>query len=100
MPRTSPSQSQWCVQQRIFSFDLKELSALDYVMFFPSRQVDCFDRVTPLLAERILPDVQAGRTVLVVAHKNSIRGIIKYIDNLSNAEVRRLLNSSRSTSIH
>ena len=43
--------------------------------------------MTPLLAERILPDVQAGRTVLVVAHKNSIRGIVKYIDNLSNAEV-------------
>lgn len=32
------------------------------------------ERTLPLLVQKILPDIKAGKTVLVVAHANSLRG--------------------------
>ena len=32
------------------------------------------ERSLPLLVKRILPDIRLGKTVLVVAHANSLRG--------------------------
>ncbi len=49
---------------------------------------DTMDRTLPLWETRIKPDLMAGRTVMVVAHANSIRGIIKHIDGLSEDEIR------------
>lgn len=49
--------------------------------------LDTMERTRPLLETRILPDLRLGKTVMVVAHANSIRGICKYLDNLSENEV-------------
>ena len=38
---------------------------------------DTLDRTMPLWANEIKPDLQAGRNVLIVAHANSLRGIVK-----------------------
>jgi 2,3-bisphosphoglycerate-dependent phosphoglycerate mutase len=46
------------------------------------------DRTLPLWQNRIKPDLLAGRTVMVVAHANSIRGILKHIDGLSEEQIR------------
>jgi broad specificity phosphatase PhoE len=35
---------------------------------------DTMERTLPLLVQKILPDIKAGKTVLVVAHANSLRG--------------------------
>jgi len=45
------------------------------------------DRVMPLWFESILPDLQAGKRVLIAAHGNSLRALIKYISNLTDAEI-------------
>ncbi|MFA6158419.1 MAG: 2,3-bisphosphoglycerate-dependent phosphoglycerate mutase [Candidatus Paceibacterota bacterium] len=42
-----------------------------------------YDRAVPYFLDRILPLVNDGKNVLVVAHGNSLRAIIKYIENLS-----------------
>ena len=42
------------------------------------------DRVMPFWEETIMPAVKEGRNVLVVAHGNSLRAIVKYLDNISN----------------
>jgi len=51
---------------------------------------DTIDRTVPLLQTQILPDIQAGRNVLIVAHANSLRGILKYIDNLGTLEIQKV----------
>jgi bisphosphoglycerate-dependent phosphoglycerate mutase len=51
---------------------------------------DTIDRTIPLWDSHILPDLRAGRNVLVMAHRNSIRGIIKHIDNISPAEIHKV----------
>lgn len=51
---------------------------------------DCIDRTIPLWKSRILPDLKAGRNVLIVAHRNSIRGIVKFIDKIGTLEIQQV----------
>jgi len=48
---------------------------------------DTLDRVLPCWQERIAPRVKAGQRTLVVAHGNSLRALIKYLDNISEQEI-------------
>jgi 2,3-bisphosphoglycerate-dependent phosphoglycerate mutase len=48
---------------------------------------DTVARVVPCWKERIAPRVHAGERVLVAAHGNSLRALIKYFDNLSDEAI-------------
>ena len=48
---------------------------------------DTEDRVMPYYRSHILPDLQAGKTVLVVAHGNSLRALIMNLENLTGEEI-------------
>ncbi len=41
------------------------------------------ERVVPFFLENIVPRIRRGETVLVVAHGNSLRTIVKYIEQIS-----------------
>ena len=48
---------------------------------------DVVHRMLPYWYDQIVPDLQAGETVLVAAHGNSLRALVKHLDNLSEQEV-------------
>ncbi len=48
---------------------------------------DTLTRVLPLWNQRIAPELQAGRHVLVVAHGNSLRALVKMLDGMSESEI-------------
>lgn len=48
---------------------------------------DTIDRVIPYFNEVIKKDMLAGKRVLIAAHGNSIRSLVKYLDNLSEQEI-------------
>jgi len=48
---------------------------------------DTVERVVPYWKERIAPRVAAGERVLVAAHGNSLRALIKYFDAMSDAAI-------------
>lgn len=48
------------------------------------------DRMLPYWFEEIVPELEAGKTVLIVAHGNSLRALVKHLDGLSNEEVIEL----------
>lgn len=48
---------------------------------------DTVARTLPYWHETIAPTVRAGQRVLVCAHGNSLRGLVKYLDNISDVEV-------------
>jgi 2,3-bisphosphoglycerate-dependent phosphoglycerate mutase len=48
---------------------------------------DTLARVLPYWNARIAPDLRAGRDVLVVAHGNSLRAIVKMLDGMSEADI-------------
>jgi 2,3-bisphosphoglycerate-dependent phosphoglycerate mutase len=48
---------------------------------------DVVDRMLPYWYDGIVPDLRAGRTVLVAAHGNSLRALVMHLDGLSREEV-------------
>ena len=48
---------------------------------------DTVARVLPLWNESIAPAIRAGKQILISAHGNSLRALIKYLDNISDAEI-------------
>lgn len=49
-----------------------------------------YERVLPFFLEKILPMLIEGKNILIVAHGNSMRALIKYIENISNEEITKL----------
>jgi 2,3-bisphosphoglycerate-dependent phosphoglycerate mutase len=45
------------------------------------------ERVVPYFESVIKEDMKAGKRVLIAAHGNSLRALVKYFDNLSNDEI-------------
>jgi 2,3-bisphosphoglycerate-dependent phosphoglycerate mutase len=44
-------------------------------------------RLLPYWDDAIVPDLAAGRTVLVVAHGNSLRALVKHLDGIGDADI-------------
>ena len=44
---------------------------------------DTVNRFLPFWHETIAPSIKAGKKVIVVAHGNSLRALVKYLDNIS-----------------
>jgi len=51
---------------------------------------DVVARMLPYWYDAIVPDLQAGHTVLVVAHGNSLRALVKHLDRISDDEITEL----------
>jgi 2,3-bisphosphoglycerate-dependent phosphoglycerate mutase len=51
---------------------------------------DVLERALPYWYDAIVPDLIAGRTVLVVAHGNSLRAIVKHLDGISDEAIAKL----------
>ncbi|CAA0363161.1 phosphoglyceromutase [Alteromonas marina] len=45
------------------------------------------ERVLPYWHDVIRPDIQAGKRVIIAAHGNSLRALVKYLDGMSDEEV-------------
>ena len=51
---------------------------------------DVVARLVPYFEETIVPDLRAGKTVLIAAHGNSLRALVKYLDGMSDDEITGL----------
>lgn len=49
---------------------------------------DVYNRVIPFYKTQILPKIKDGKNVLVVAHGNSLRALIKFLDNISDEDIQ------------
>lgn len=48
------------------------------------------DRLLPYYQDEIAGDLLSGKTVLIAAHGNSLRGLVKHLDKISDAEIAGL----------
>lgn len=48
---------------------------------------DVVERMLPYWYDSIVPDLRQGRTVLVVAHGNSLRALVKHLDGVSEDDI-------------
>ena len=52
--------------------------------------IDTIERVMVYWNSDIVKDLEAGKRVIIAAHGNSLRGLIKYLDNMTDEEVIKL----------
>ncbi len=48
---------------------------------------DTVARFLPLWHKAIAPDIKRGKRVIIAAHGNSLRALVKYLDNIGDAEI-------------
>ncbi|MBX2859377.1 MAG: 2,3-diphosphoglycerate-dependent phosphoglycerate mutase [Cellvibrionaceae bacterium] len=48
------------------------------------------DRVLPYWHDRIVPEIRAGKKVIIAAHGNSLRALVKYLDDMTDQAVLEL----------
>ena len=51
---------------------------------------DVHDRVAPFYDSTILPELKAGKNVIVAAHGNSLRALVKHLENIDETEIPKL----------
>ena len=51
---------------------------------------DTIDRVLPYWESRIAPDLKAGKRVLISAHGNSLRALVKHLSDIPDDEITGL----------
>jgi 2,3-bisphosphoglycerate-dependent phosphoglycerate mutase len=51
---------------------------------------DTVARVVPYWENTIAPEIKAGKNLVIAAHGNSLRALVKYLDNMSEEEILKL----------
>jgi len=80
--------NKWQVKEAIGEEAFQKLRrSWDYP--FPEGETlkDVYERAVPYYKKNILPLLNAGKSILVVAHGNSIRSLVKYIENISTDDI-------------
>ena len=51
---------------------------------------DTYERTIPYFKENIIPQLDDGKNVIITAHGNSLRSVVKYIENISDEDIPKL----------
>ncbi|XP_035825665.1 2,3-bisphosphoglycerate-dependent phosphoglycerate mutase isoform X2 [Aplysia californica] len=80
-PALEPTDERW-------SGKMKQFQNMDQGMI-PACEClkDTVARVLPFWYDEIVPAIKSGKRVLISAHGNSLRGLIKYLDNVSDTDI-------------
>jgi len=80
-PPLEPTDERW-------SGKMKQFAHMDQGMIPASECLkDCVARVLPFWYDEIVPTIKSGKKVIISAHGNSLRGLIKYLDNVSDDDI-------------
>lgn len=80
--------NKWEVQQQVDEVTFTGLRrGWDFPVEGGENLKQVFERVVPYFETNMLPKLQAGENLLMVAHGNSIRALIKYLEDISDKDV-------------
>lgn len=51
---------------------------------------DVYDRVIPCYSQEISPLLKSGKNIIIVAHGNSLRSLVKHLENIPDSEIANL----------
>lgn len=69
---------------------LKLRRSWDYPVPHGESLKDVYARVVPYYQQYILPELKGGKNVLVSAHGNSLRALVKFLDNIPDQDIAQL----------
>lgn len=83
-PALEPSDPRWSANDRRYSqYDAAVVPACECLK-------DTVARVLPYWHDIIVPTIKSGQRVLISAHGNSLRALVKYLKNIPDAEIPEL----------
>jgi 2,3-bisphosphoglycerate-dependent phosphoglycerate mutase len=65
-------------------------AGFEFAENFTESLATTLDRVVPYYENEIVPQLKAGKTVLVAAHGNSLRALVKHLDGIDEATISEL----------
>jgi 2,3-bisphosphoglycerate-dependent phosphoglycerate mutase len=78
--RDEHGEEQWLKWRRSWDYPVPEGETLK----------DVYQRVVPYYERAILPELKAGKNVIVTAHGNSLRALVKHLENISDESIPSL----------
>lgn len=83
--------NKWQVKQQLGEHDFTKLRrSWDYPILHGESMKDVYNRAVPYYRKIILPELKKGNNVLVSAHGNSLRALVKYLDDISDEDIVKL----------
>lgn len=68
----------------------KRYNGFTFPKEFTESLATTLDRVLPFYEKEIVPQIKSGKTVLITAHGNSLRALVKHLDNIDEATIAEL----------
>ena len=59
-----------------------------------------YERAVPYFEQKILPAVKEGKNVIICAHQSSLRALVKYIEGISDEDIREVRFSTGELAIY
>ena len=83
--------NKWKVKEEIGEEEFQKMRrSWDHPIPGGETMKDVHDRIVPYYTNHILPELLAGQAVLVVAHGNSLRALVKYLEDMSHEKLGTL----------
>ncbi len=83
--------NKWEIKKQLGDVEfLKLRRSWDYPVPNGESLKDVYNRVAPYYEEHILPELKKGNNVLVCAHGNSLRALVKFLDKISDDDIAKL----------
>lgn len=83
--------NKWQIKEQLGEENFLQLRrSWDYPIPNGESLKDVYARVIPYYQNHILPELKNGKNVLVSAHGNSLRALIKYLENISDEKIPNL----------
>ena len=81
----------WKVREEIGEEEFQKIRrSWDYPVPNGESLKDVYNRVVPYYEAHIVPELNAGKNILIAAHGNSLRALTKYLEGISDEEIPKL----------
>ncbi len=59
-----------------------------------------YERTVPYFRKKVMPALEGGKNVLICAHQSSLRALVKYIEDISDKDIREVRLSTGELAIY
>jgi len=93
--------NKWEIKEKMGESEFMKLRrSWDYPIEQGESLKQVYERVIPYYKAEILPKLEAGKHILIAAHGNSLRALIKYLDHVADDEISKVELATGETVVY